>query len=73
MQQADRNENGREQAGIITEGAKQTAHAGRRRLLMALTILVFLVIGAVALYAISLIVGAVLLLLFSALLAYLIY
>jgi len=47
--------------------------AGRRRLLMALTILVFLVIGAVALYAISLIVGAVLLLLFSALLAYLIY
>src|SRR5258708_38785759 len=50
-----------------------SGHAGRRRLLIALTVLAFLAIGAVALYALSLIVGAVILLLFSALLAYLIY
>jgi len=50
-----------------------SGHAGRRRLIIALTVLAFLTIGAVALYAISLIVGAVILLLFSALLAYLIY
>jgi predicted PurR-regulated permease PerM len=50
-----------------------SGHAGRRRLHIALTVLAFLAIGAVALYALSLIVGAVILLLFSALLAYLIY
>ncbi len=53
--------------------ALPSGHAGRRRLLIALTVLAFLAIGAVALYALSLIVGAVILLLFSALLAYLIY
>jgi len=50
-----------------------SGHAGRRRLLIALTVLAFLAIGAVALYAISLIEGAVILLMLSALLAYLIY
>jgi predicted PurR-regulated permease PerM len=48
-------------------------HAGRRRLMIALTVLAFLAIGAVALYAISLIIDAVVILLLSALLAYLIY
>jgi predicted PurR-regulated permease PerM len=50
-----------------------SGHAGRRRLLIALTVLAFLAIGAVALFALSLIVGAVILLLLSALLAYLNY
>jgi predicted PurR-regulated permease PerM len=50
-----------------------SSHAGRRRLIIALTVLAFLAIGAVALYAISLIVDAVVILLLSALLAYLIY
>ncbi len=50
-----------------------SGHAGRRRLLIALTVLAFLAIGAVALYALSLIVGAVILLMLSALLAYLNY
>jgi len=50
-----------------------SGHAGRRRLIIALTVLAFLAIGAVALYAISLIEGAVILLMLSALLAYLIY
>jgi predicted PurR-regulated permease PerM len=50
-----------------------SGHAGRRRLITALTVLAFLAIGSVALYAISLIVGAVILLLLSALLAYLNY
>jgi predicted PurR-regulated permease PerM len=50
-----------------------SGHAGRRRLIVALTVLAFLAIGAVALHAISLILTAVMLLLFSALLAYLIY
>jgi len=50
-----------------------SGHAGRRRLIIALTVLAFLAIGAVALYAISLIEGAVILLLLSALLAYLNY
>src|SRR5216684_3372102 len=50
-----------------------SGHAGRRRLLIALTVLAFLAIGAVALFAISLIEGAVILLLLSALLAYLNY
>jgi predicted PurR-regulated permease PerM len=42
-------------------------------LIIALTVLAFLALGSVALYAISLIAGAVVLLIFSALLAYLIY
>lgn len=50
-----------------------SGHAGRRRLIIALTVLAFLAIGAVALYALSLIVGAVILLMLSALLAYLNY
>ena len=50
-----------------------SGHAGRRRLLIALTVLAFLAIGAVALFALSLIEGAVILLMLSALLAYLIY
>ncbi len=50
-----------------------SGHAGRRRLLIALTVLAFLAIAAVALYALSLIVGAVILLMLSALLAYLNY
>jgi len=50
-----------------------SGHAGRRRLLIALTILAFLAIGAVALFALSLIEGAVILLILSALLAYLNY
>ncbi len=50
-----------------------SGHAGRRRLLIALTVLAFLAIGAVALFALSLIEGAVILLLLSALLAYLNY
>src|SRR5260370_37176240 len=53
--------------------AVPSGHAGRRRLLIALTVLAFLAIGAVALFALSLIEGAVILLLLSALLAYLIY
>ncbi len=53
--------------------AVPSGHAGRRRLIIALTVLAFLAIGAVALYAIALIGGAVILLLVSALLAYLIY
>src|SRR5215467_99909 len=50
-----------------------SGHAGRRRLLIALTVLAFLAIGAVALFALSLIEGAVILLMLSALLAYLNY
>src|SRR5215469_15780435 len=50
-----------------------SGHAGRRRLLIALTILAFLAIGAVTLFALSLIEGAVILLMLSALLAYLNY
>jgi predicted PurR-regulated permease PerM len=50
-----------------------SGHARRRRLILALTILAFLAIGSVALYAISLIVGAVVLLILSALYAYFIY
>jgi len=46
---------------------------GLKRLVTALTVVAFLAIGSVALYAISLILTAVLLLLFSALFAYLIY
>jgi predicted PurR-regulated permease PerM len=50
-----------------------SGHAGRRRLIIALTVLAFLAIGSFALYAISLIVTAVMLLMLSALLAYLNY
>src|SRR6266446_3549578 len=50
-----------------------SGHAGRRRLIIALTVLAFLAIGSVALYAISLIFTAVMLLMLSALLAYLNY
>ena len=50
-----------------------SGHAGRRRLIIALTVLAFLAIAAAALYAISLIVEAVILLMLSALLAYLNY
>src|SRR5437588_11451767 len=45
----------------------------RRKLITALMILAFLAIIAIALYALSLIAGAVILLLVSALLAYIIY
>jgi predicted PurR-regulated permease PerM len=66
------NMNGQEQEG--KEGlAVPSGHTRWRRLILVLTVLAFLAIGSVALYAISLIVGAVLLLLLSALLAYLIY
>jgi predicted PurR-regulated permease PerM len=51
----------------------QSGHARRRRLLTALTALAFLAIGWAALYAMSLITGAITLLFFSALLAYLIF
>ena len=50
-----------------------SGHARRRRLIIALTVLAFLAIGSVALYAISLILTAVILLMLSALLAYLNY
>lgn len=45
----------------------------RRKLVFALTVLAFIVLAGISLYAISLIIGAVLLLAVSALLAYLIY
>jgi len=48
-------------------------HHRRRRLVVAFTILAFIAIVAVALYAISLIIGSVILLILSALLAYLLY
>ena len=50
-----------------------SGHTGRRRLIIALTVLVVIAIVSVALYAISLIVTAVMLLVLSALLAYLNY
>ncbi len=50
-----------------------TGHDRRRRLIVALTVLVFLAIGAVALFAISLILTAVIVLMLSALFAYFIY
>ena len=53
--------------------ASPSGRARPRRLITALTVLAFLAIGAVALYAISLIIDAVVLLLLSALLAYIIY
>jgi len=51
-------------------GALPSGRARQRRLISALTVLAFLAIGAVALYAISLVLDAVILLLLSALLAY---
>lgn len=59
--------------GKASAEAVPSGHTGRRRLITALTVLAFIAIIAVALYAISLIVGAVILMLVSALLAYLIY
>lgn len=57
----------------VSSGAVPSGHGRRRRLVIALTVLAFLAIGAVAVYAISLILGAVVLLMLSALLAYLNY
>jgi predicted PurR-regulated permease PerM len=59
--------------GKASTDAPSSSRARSRRLITALTILAFLAIGSVALYATSLILTAVMLLLFSALLAYLIY
>jgi predicted PurR-regulated permease PerM len=53
--------------------APPSGRARSRRLITALTVLAFLAIGSVALYAISLILTAVMLLMLSALLAYLNY
>ena len=57
----------------VPTAARPSGRAWPRRLTGALTILAFLAIGAVALYGLSLILGAVILLLLSALLAYFIY
>jgi len=59
--------------GKAATGALSSGRARQRKLILALTVLAFIAIGSVALYAISLILGAVILLLLSALLAYLIY
>ena len=59
--------------GKASTDVPPSGRARRRRLILALMVLAFLAIGAVALYAISLIEGAVILLMLSALLAYLIY
>src|SRR5260370_38762348 len=59
--------------GKALTDAPPSGRARSRRLISALTILAVLAIGSVALYAISLILTAVMLLLFSALLAYLNY
>ena len=59
---------GKAAAEVLSSG-----RARQRKLILALTVLAFIAIGSVALYAISLILGAVILLLLSALLAYLIY
>src|ERR1700730_10331781 len=53
--------------------ALPSSRGQRRKLVTALTILAFLAIISIALYALSLIAGAVILLLVSALLAYIIY
>ena len=55
MQQAGGDENGQEQAST---DAFPSGHDRRRRLISALTVLAFLAIAAVALYATSLIVVA---------------
>ena len=59
--------------GKPSTDALSSSRGRRRKLITALTVLAFLAIIAVALYAISLIAGAVILLLVSALLAYIIY
>ena len=59
--------------GKAATDALPSGRARQRKLILALTVLAFIAIGSVALYAISLILGAVILLLLSALLAYLIY
>src|SRR2546421_8816638 len=56
-----------------TTDAFPAGRGQRRKLITALTVLAFLAIAAVALYAVSLITGAVILLLVSALLAYINY
>jgi predicted PurR-regulated permease PerM len=77
MKQGSRDENRQGQVRTSAEGGKQeevsSSRARWKRLIIALTVLAFLALGSVALYAISLIAGAVVLLIFSALLAYLIY
>jgi predicted PurR-regulated permease PerM len=65
--------NGNAQLKKASTEAVHTGHAARRRLITALTVLAFLAIGWAAIYAMSLILGAITLLLVSALLAYLIY
>lgn len=66
--QTDTTDAAQEQASAEADPA---GHTRRKRLILALTVLAFLAIGAVALYAIALIIGAVVLLMLSALLAYL--
>ncbi len=59
--------------GKAATDALPSGRARQRKLILALTVLACIAIGSVALYAISLILGAVILLMLSALLAYLIY
>ena len=59
--------------GKAATDALPSSRGRRGKLITALTILAFLAIASVALYALSLIAGAVILLLVSALLAYIIY
>ena len=59
--------------GKASTDAFPAGRGQRRKLITALTVLAFLAIAAVALYAVSLITGAVILLLVSALLAYINY
>src|SRR6266496_1686253 len=59
--------------GKASTDALPSSRGRRGKLITALTILAFLAIASVALYALSLIAGAVILLLVSALLAYIIY
>jgi predicted PurR-regulated permease PerM len=59
--------------GKTSADASSSGRSRRSRLITALTVLAFLAIGAVALYGISLILTAVIILLLSALFAYFIY
>ena len=59
--------------GEVATDELSSSRSRRRKLITALMILAFLAIIAIALYALSLIAGAVILLLLSALLAYIIY
>src|SRR5439155_6942248 len=59
--------------GKTSTDESPSSRGRRRKLITALTVLAFLAIIGIALYAISLIAGAVILLLVSALLAYIIY